>query len=136
MAARRDHDTNVGARSYHLFRLPPHLEDQLAETIADGGITACESPPGTTTHSANCMDAVIDATDYSIANTARHVLWIPMPGEVTYKGKPTVDTLFVRLGDGLAALTVLVGVQLLGLAVAGYFVLNIGLVVVWVGRGG
>ena len=47
VAARRDHDTNVGARSYHLFRLPPHLEDQLAETIADGGINADDLPDST-----------------------------------------------------------------------------------------
>ena len=40
VAARRDHDANVGARSYHLFRLPPHLEDQLAETLAEGGLNA------------------------------------------------------------------------------------------------
>lgn len=38
VAAGRDHDANVGARSYHLFRLPPHLEDRLAEAVAEGAL--------------------------------------------------------------------------------------------------
>ena len=55
------------------------------------------------------MKVAENATDYSINNTARHVLWLPMSREVTFKAKPTIDSLFVRAGDGLAALTVLIG---------------------------
>ena len=44
VAARRDHDANIGARSYHLFRLPPHLEDQLIEALADDGLNADDLP--------------------------------------------------------------------------------------------
>jgi AAA family ATP:ADP antiporter len=79
------------------------------------------------------MKIAENATDYSINNTARHVLWVPTSAEIKYKGKPTIDTLFVRIGDGIAALTVLVGVQVLQLPVAAYFVLNVGLVLVWFG---
>ncbi len=77
------------------------------------------------------MKIAENATDYSINNTARHVLWLPVGSEIKYKGKPTIDTLFVRIGDGLAAATVLVGVHLLALPTASYFVINVGLVVIW-----
>ncbi len=58
------------------------------------------------------MKIAENATNYSIDNTARQVLWLPTTTEMKYKAKPAIDSLFVRLGDGLAALTVLVGVQL------------------------
>lgn len=47
VAARREHDANVGAQSYHLFRLPSQLEDQLAETIRDSGLDASDLPDST-----------------------------------------------------------------------------------------
>jgi AAA family ATP:ADP antiporter len=49
-----------------------------------------------------------------------------------YKGKPTIDSLFVRIGDGIAALTVLVGVQLLSLSTQSFFILNVALVFIWI----
>ncbi len=78
------------------------------------------------------MKIAENSTDYSINNTARHVLWLPVSAEMTYKGKPTIDTFFVRVGDGIAALTVLVGVQLLALPTPYFFVLNMVLVVIWI----
>jgi AAA family ATP:ADP antiporter len=77
------------------------------------------------------MKVAENATDYSINNTARHVLWLPVSSETKFKGKPTVDSLFTRLGDGLAAATVLVGVQFLALATETFFVLNVVLVLAW-----
>jgi AAA family ATP:ADP antiporter len=77
------------------------------------------------------MQIPVNATDYSIQNTARHVFWLPLSQDVTFKGKPTVDSLFVRAGDGMAALTVLVGVQLASIPVRSYFVWNVALVVAW-----
>ncbi len=79
------------------------------------------------------MKIAENATDYSLSNTARHVFWLPFDAQVTYKGKPAVDSLFVRFGDGLAAITVLVGVQVLGLSLFGYLVFNVALAVVWLG---
>jgi AAA family ATP:ADP antiporter len=78
------------------------------------------------------MKIAENSTDYSINNTARHVLWLPVSSEVKFKGKPTIDTLFARIGDGFAALTVLFGVNLLGLSDSGYFVFTVGLVLVWI----
>ncbi|RIL05674.1 MAG: hypothetical protein DCC71_09525 [Proteobacteria bacterium] len=77
------------------------------------------------------MQIPVNATDYSIQNTARHVLWLPMSQEVTFKGKPTVDSLFVRAGDGMAALTVLVGVQLVSAPIQTFFAWNVLLVAAW-----
>jgi len=77
------------------------------------------------------MKIAENSTDYSINNTARHVLWLPVSSEMKYKGKTTIDTFFVRAGDGLAALTVLVGVQMLALPTASFFVINVGLVLIW-----
>jgi len=72
-----------------------------------------------------------NATDYSINNTARHVLWLPVSSAMKYQGKPAIDTLYVRVGDGLAALTVLVGVQLLVLSTRQFFIFNVALVIAW-----
>jgi AAA family ATP:ADP antiporter len=77
------------------------------------------------------MKIAENATDYSINNTARHVLWLPVPAAKTYQGKPAIDTLVTRIGDGLAAVTILVGVQMLDLATDSYFVFNAALVIVW-----
>jgi AAA family ATP:ADP antiporter len=78
------------------------------------------------------MKIAENSTDYSINNTARNVLWLPVSAELKYKGKPTIDSLFVRMGDGIAALTVLVGVQLLALSTQSFFVLNVALVLIWI----
>jgi AAA family ATP:ADP antiporter len=77
------------------------------------------------------MKIAENATDYSINNTARHVVWLPMSSEMKFRGKPAIDTLYVRVGDGLAALTVFVGVQVLALATETYFVFNVSLVLLW-----
>jgi AAA family ATP:ADP antiporter len=79
----------------------------------------------------NLMKVVENSTNYSLNNTARHVLWLPATPEMLYKGKPTIDTLFVRMGDGMAALTAFVGIQLMGLATDTLFALNIVLVLCW-----
>ena len=78
------------------------------------------------------MKIVENSTDYSINNTARNVLWLPVSAEMKYKGKPTIDSLCVRIGDGVAALTVLIGVQLLALSTQSFFVLNVALVLIWI----
>jgi AAA family ATP:ADP antiporter len=77
------------------------------------------------------MKIAENSTDYSINNTARNVLWLPVSSEMKYKGKPAIDSLFVRTGDGLAALTVLVGVQFLALETRTFFAFNVFLVVIW-----
>ena len=77
------------------------------------------------------MKIAENATDYSLNNTSRHVLWLPMSSAMKFRGKPAIDTLYVRLGDGLAAITVLLGVHLLALATEAFFVFNVFLVLCW-----
>ena len=79
------------------------------------------------------MKIAENATNYSLNNTARHMLWLPTTKSMLYRAKPAIDTLFVRIGDGLAALTVLLGTRLWELEVVQYFQLNVGLVCLWVG---
>ncbi len=77
------------------------------------------------------MKIAENATDYSINNTARHVLWLPVSSATKFCGKPAIDTLYVRLGDGLAAVTVLVGVHLLAMSTRSFFIFNASLVLCW-----
>ncbi|MDG2303189.1 MAG: hypothetical protein P8R42_00820 [Candidatus Binatia bacterium] len=79
------------------------------------------------------MKIAENATDYSINNTASQVLWLPTTAEMKFKAKPAIATFCVRLGDGLAALTVLVGVQLMNLSTRSFFLLNAALVLLWLG---
>jgi len=81
------------------------------------------------------MKVAENATDYSLNNTSRHVLWLPVSSAMKFHGKPAIDTLYVRLGDGLAAITVLVGVQMLALATEQFFVFNVFLVLCWLVAG-
>jgi len=81
------------------------------------------------------MKIAENATDYSLNNTSRHVLWLPVGSAMKFQGKPAIDTLYVRLGDGLAAVTVLVGVNFLTLATAEFFAFNVFLVLCWLAVG-
>jgi len=54
------------------------------------------------------MKVAENATDYSLENTAKALLWLPTSRDVKYKAKQTVDAFFVRCGDVLAALAVFV----------------------------
>jgi ATP:ADP antiporter, AAA family len=77
------------------------------------------------------MKTAENSTSYSINNTARQVLWLPTTTEMKYKAKPAVETLFVRLGDGLAAVTVLFGMRFLGLSTRSFLLFNVFLGVLW-----
>jgi len=78
------------------------------------------------------MKIAENATNYSVNNTARHVLWLPLTPSMIYKGKAATDTLFVRLGDGFAALTVMVGIQFFLLPIKAFLLFNVFLTLVWV----
>ena len=74
-----------------------------------------------------------NATDYSVMNTARQLLWVPTSREEKYKAKQAIDTFFVRIGDVISAGVVLVGTHRLHLDVQQFAVANIALTVVWLG---
>jgi len=70
-----------------------------------------------------------NATDYSIMNTARQLLWLPTSREEKYKAKQAIDTFFMRGGDVLSAAVVYLGALRMG--VAGFAATNVVLTVVW-----
>jgi AAA family ATP:ADP antiporter len=71
-----------------------------------------------------------NSTDYSISNTTRHALFLPLSREAKYAGKQAIDAFFVRFGDFLQAGVVFVGTTL-ALGVRQYALLNIAFVAVW-----
>jgi AAA family ATP:ADP antiporter len=73
-----------------------------------------------------------NATDYSIMNTARQLLWLPTTREEKYKAKQAVDTFFVRGGDVLSAGIVFLGTSILQLDSRGFAIGNVILTVVWI----
>tara|TARA_R110002049_G_scaffold2743_5_gene21177 strand:- start:64726 stop:66132 length:1407 start_codon:yes stop_codon:yes gene_type:complete len=77
------------------------------------------------------MKVAENSSNYSINNTARHMLWLPTSKSMLYQAKPTVDTLFVRIGDGFAALTVLLGTRLWNLELNTFLIINIVLTLFW-----
>jgi AAA family ATP:ADP antiporter len=72
-----------------------------------------------------------NATDYSIMNTARQMLWLPTTREEKYKAKQTLDTFFVRTGDVLSAGIVFAGTQWLAFSISGFAWTNVALGLVW-----
>ena len=74
-----------------------------------------------------------NATDYSIMNTARQLLWLPATREEKYKAKQAIDTFFVRAGDLLSAGAVFLGTGVLHLTVEQFAIGNMVLTLAWLG---
>ncbi len=53
-----------------------------------------------------------NSVDYSVQNTCRQALFLPTSREAKYKAKAAIDTFFVRMGDVLSTVVVVVGVRL------------------------
>ena len=72
-----------------------------------------------------------NATDYSLQNTVRNVLWLPTSREEKYKAKQAIDTICVRSGDVLSAALVYVGAGLLSFSITDFALVNLVLVALW-----
>jgi ATP:ADP antiporter, AAA family len=72
-----------------------------------------------------------NATDYSVMNTARQLVWLPTSRDEKYKAKQAIDTFFVRTGDVLVAGLVLVGTRWLELGARGFAITNLVLIAAW-----
>jgi AAA family ATP:ADP antiporter len=72
-----------------------------------------------------------NATEYSVQNTVRQILFLPTDRAEKYKAKAAIDTFVVRAADSVSALMVWIGVHELGARGRSFAVVNIGLVVVW-----
>ena len=72
-----------------------------------------------------------NATDYSLQNTLRGVLFLPTTREQKYMAKQAIDTIFVRAGDTLSALLVWAGTTYFALTTQNFAVILIVLAAVW-----
>jgi AAA family ATP:ADP antiporter len=64
---------------------------------------------------------------YSLQNTIRHALFLPVNREEKYVGKHTIDTFLFRVGDVFSGGFVYVTSVLVGLGVVGFVAINIAL---------
>jgi AAA family ATP:ADP antiporter len=74
-----------------------------------------------------------NATDYSLMNTTRQALFLPVDRDAKYDGKTAIDTFFWRFGDLLQALAVYLGLNWLGWTASTFALLNLALAMVWIG---
>jgi len=72
-----------------------------------------------------------NATDYSLQNTVRNMLFLPCTREQKYKAKQVVDSFFHRAGDVLVSVTFFIGTIFLAMETRHFALFNIGLVVIW-----
>jgi AAA family ATP:ADP antiporter len=73
-----------------------------------------------------------NATDYSLNNTLRQMLWLVTSPEMKYKAKQVVDTFCVRIGDVCSALAVYVTVDVLQFSVQRFAWVSLALGAVWI----
>lgn len=72
-----------------------------------------------------------NSTDYSLQNTVRNILFLPLTREQKYKAKQVTDAFFWRAGDVLSAAVVFVGTTWLSMQTSHFALLNLALVAAW-----
>jgi AAA family ATP:ADP antiporter len=79
------------------------------------------------------VKVVENGTDYSLMNATKHALYLITSREEKYKAKAAIDTFFVRGGDFLGGLLILIGSVVLGFkAVENYAAINVVSILVWI----
>lgn len=74
-----------------------------------------------------------NSVDYSLMNTTRQALFLPVSRDAKYDGKTAIDTFFWRFGDLLQAGVVYAGLNWLDWSATQFAILNLVLAVVWMG---
>lgn len=72
-----------------------------------------------------------NSTDYSLMNTARHALYLPLTAAQKYEGKTTIEAFFWRFGDLLQAGAIFVGLHWLQFDIREFAMLNVALSAAW-----
>ena len=72
-----------------------------------------------------------NATDYSLNNTVRNMLFLPCTYEEKFSAKQAIDSFFVRMGDVLSAALVFFGTNIMQLSARQFAAVNAVLVLVW-----
>ena len=73
-----------------------------------------------------------NSIDYSLMNTTRQTLFLPVDRDSKYDGKTAIDTFFWRCGDLVQALAIYVGVNLLHWDAPKFALLCLVLALVWI----
>lgn len=73
-----------------------------------------------------------NSTNYSLQNTLRQALFLPVSRAAKYKAKAAIDTFFVRAGDTVSAIVVGVAIHELSLGRRSLALVNVALVAVWI----
>jgi AAA family ATP:ADP antiporter len=74
-----------------------------------------------------------NSTDYSVMNTTRHALYLPLAPAHKYEGKTAIEAFFWRFGDLAQAVAIYAGLHWFGFDIVQFAVLNMVLSVVWLG---
>jgi len=72
-----------------------------------------------------------NSIDYSLMNTTRHALFLPVDRDAKYEGKTAIDTFFWRFGDLLQAGVVYLGVNQLHWSATEFARVNLILALLW-----
>jgi AAA family ATP:ADP antiporter len=72
-----------------------------------------------------------NSVDYSVMNTTRQALFLPLSQAEKYEGKTTIDTFFWRVGDMIQAGAFFVGLNYLGMTIIQFAILNTVLALIW-----
>ena len=72
-----------------------------------------------------------NSTDYSLMNTIRHALYLPLSAAKKYEGKTTIDGFFWRFGDLLQAGAIYVGLNVFQFGIEQFAMLNLVLAALW-----
>ncbi len=73
-----------------------------------------------------------NGVDYSLMNTTRQALFLPVDRDAKYDGKTAIDTFFWRFGDLIQALAVYVGLNILHWQASQFALLNLLLALAWI----
>lgn len=72
-----------------------------------------------------------NSTDYSLMNTTRHALYLPLSAAQKYEGKTTIEAFFWRFGDLAQAGMIYVGLHWLQFGIGQFALVNAVLSLVW-----
>ncbi|HTO97727.1 MAG TPA: Npt1/Npt2 family nucleotide transporter [Myxococcales bacterium] len=73
-----------------------------------------------------------NSVDYSLMNTTRQALFLPVSRDAKYEGKTAIDTFFWRCGDLIQAGVVYAGLHWLRWTAAQFATLNLALALIWI----
>lgn len=76
---------------------------------------------------------VENSTDYSLMNTARHALYLPLNAREKYQGKTTIEGFFWRFGDLAQAGAVYIGLHWFNFGISQFAMVNLLLSLCWLG---